>query len=155
MASCIVFWAVVPENLLHWVLPNIHHAVFYLVVDLKLMNFYQPRPLLLRSPMAMPAAITLSQYMHVVGWRCPSSVRVSWNISILLRSRIVRLTLPLLPTPPQNLGWWYGHKDAISLDCFVVLIIQLRKKCPHARLLSPGMEKYDTSECTFKIMSDV
>ena len=46
-------------------------------------------------------------------------------------------------------------KAPLSLMGFPLLVFQPMKKCPHALLHAHASDKYDASECTFMIMSDV
>ena len=103
----------------------------------------------------MPAAVALSQGMGVGGCGWPSSSSVSLIIFASFALKNIDPNLASAADAATNLRMVksvrigpFRRMGRLSSGC------QTRKKWPDARLLAFFAERYDASECTFKIISD-
>ena len=104
---------------------------------------------------AMPDAVALSQCMGVGGCGWPSSLSVSLIIFASFAFKNIATNSVSVSDAATNLRIVqnvrigpFGWMGRLTSGC------QPRKKWPAARLLAFFAERYDASECTFKIMSD-
>ncbi len=99
--------------------------------------------------------VALSQCTVVRGWGWPNSLRVSQKIipSLHLRNRAPSSASATDATTKRRMV--HSVKNApFNLMGSPSVGAHPIKKWPHARLCAFASERYDASECMFKIMSD-
>jgi hypothetical protein len=74
--------------------------------------------------------------------------------SLQFRNKALSLASAVEATTKQTIAHKV-KKAPLSLMGSPLLVFQPMKKCPHALLRAGVSDKYDASECTFMIMSDV
>ena len=103
----------------------------------------------------MPALVVLSMCIGVAGCRCPSSVRMSCMIfaSCAFRNRAPNSASAADAATSFRMVhvMWMAPFRRIGSPLRGRLP---RKKYPPARLHTLGAERYEASECTFRIMSE-
>jgi hypothetical protein len=105
---------------------------------------------------AIPTGVALLQQICIFGWGWLNSSSVIQSImpSLQFRNRAPSLASVAEATTKQRMAHKV-KKAPLSLMGLPSFAFHPMKKCPHALLRAPASDKYDVSECTFMIMSDV